>query len=264
VLIRSSIQLQHGVRISQYQMLYKYRIFDSDGYWLKNLSESTLWCSSYDKLNDPSEYQHEIDRHPDDVERVFNYWLEIYPHWRGQLAQWAVPFMAAEMVSDYIKSVGVCCFTTNPTNSQMWAQYAANHAGYCLGFEFPAGRGPFGREDIHPVAYALEAPRVPVTLFARRPYDLFHATIPVLTTKQPDWRHEEEWRYLHQSANVSVQYPSGSLKEVILGSRSGREHRDATIGLFGRAGGTKVKEAIAIPRSYELRIRSLVDDDDDD
>jgi hypothetical protein len=244
------------------RMLYKLRAFDEGEYWRGNLLGSTLWCSSKDAFNDPAEFQHEIERHPSDVEQVYHYWLSVYPHWQGQLGLHAVPFMVAEMVSDYIESVGVCCFSESATNSQMWAQYAGDHTGYCLAFDFEELRQVFGENNLHRVTYAPECPRVPVTVFAKRPYDLYRATLPALTTKHVDWKHEREWRYLHREANASVAYPSHALREVILGARTSPQRGEALVKAALQANPqVRIREAIAIPRSYELGIRDAYDDD---
>jgi hypothetical protein len=244
-------------------VLYKLRTFDKAGYWRTNLLNSTLWCSSKDAFNDPLELQHELERHPVDVERVYDYWLNIYPHWRGQLALYAVPFIAAEMISKHIKYIGICCFTESATNRQMWAQYAADHTGFCLGFKFDSRPlGSFRKQDIHRVTYATESPRVPITVYAKRPYDVYSATLAVLTTKHTDWKHEREWRYLHDSANESVAYPSAALEEVIIGARTGHENHDELVATALKCNPeVRIREAIVIPRTYELGIRDVGDEE---
>jgi hypothetical protein len=66
-------------------MLYKFRSLDPNGYWQSNLRDHSLWCCGANAFNDPHEFHHELERHPDDVEAVYEYWLQAYPHWQGNL-----------------------------------------------------------------------------------------------------------------------------------------------------------------------------------
>jgi DUF2971 family protein len=166
--------------------------------------------------------------------------------------------MAAEILTDYVKAVGVCCFTKDPNSSQMWAHYSGGHTGICLGFEFPES-GPPGiitRKNIFEVRYQDDCPRFPISAFQKRPYPLFDLAIPLLTTKHTDWAVENEHRYLHTATNICVQYSTGSLKEIIFGARTTQAQRDRIrkecdqleLDLLFR-------EAIVVPRTYELGIR---------
>jgi len=88
---------------------------------------------------------------------------------------------------EWIELIGVLCLTTSPDNLLMWAHYAQNHTGICLGFD--SGFEPFS--TAHPVHYqegrALVAPLNTVS----REQQLVEK---VLFVKSPHWRYESEWR----------------------------------------------------------------------
>ena len=88
---------------------------------------------------------------------------------------------------EWIELIGVLCLTTSPDNLLMWAHYAQNHTGICLGFD--SGFEPFS--TAHPVHYqegrALVAPLNTVS----REQQLVDK---VLFVKSPHWRYESEWR----------------------------------------------------------------------
>jgi hypothetical protein len=164
--------------------------------------------------------------------------------------------MAAEMLTDYVDSVGICCFTDVPDSTQMWSYYAASHTGFCLGFDFPsrAADGSIGHNNIYKVTYAYEIPRFPISVYKKRPYPFYENANPILATKHKNWEHESEFRYIHTKANILAPFPRQSLKEVILGSRITGANRDALINECSAYENVALREAIVIPRTYPLKI----------
>jgi hypothetical protein len=81
----------------------------------------------------------------------------------------------------------VLCLTTKPDNLLMWAHYASNHSGICIGFD--SGLPPF--DAAREVKYAEERPSVAV-LHQDRPYA--EVLEQVLFTKSRHWEYEAEWR----------------------------------------------------------------------
>jgi DUF2971 family protein len=241
-------------------LVYKFRMFDQKGYSIDALQRSQLWCSHRSAFNDPFEFQHEIDRHPADIDAVFDSWMRIYPEWRGKVARKMVPIGIAEIVTDYVDKVGVCCFTTEPRNVLMWSHYADSHRGFCLGFEFGEERKPgfISSQDIFPVKYQDDCPHFNVNVFAQKPYAVFDAALPFLTSKETRWGYENEFRYLHTASNAMVSYEPESLKEIIVGANAKVEDV-AELRRVCKSVDLRVtmREALVIPRSYELGIRDL-------
>jgi hypothetical protein len=89
--------------------------------------------------------------------------------------------------SEWIESIGVLCLTTSPDDLLMWAHYAQNHTGICVGFD--SGFEPFSTAQ--PVRYqegrALVAP---LDTFSREQ----RLVEKVLFVKSPHWQYESEWR----------------------------------------------------------------------
>jgi hypothetical protein len=87
----------------------------------------------------------------------------------------------------WIESIGVLCLTTSPCDLLMWAHYAHNHTGICLGFD--SGFEPFSTAQ--PVRYQEDRARVAPLDTASREQQLVEK---VLFVKSPHWRYESEWR----------------------------------------------------------------------
>jgi hypothetical protein len=90
---------------------------------------------------------------------------------------------------DWLDSIGVLCLTTKSDDLLMWAHYASNHTGICIGFE-PSSK-PFA--NARKVQYEEDRPRVRAFELERQDEDLLNR---VLCTKSPHWRYEAEWRCL--------------------------------------------------------------------
>jgi hypothetical protein len=88
---------------------------------------------------------------------------------------------------EWIESIGVLCLTTSPDNLLMWAHYAQNHTGICLGFD--SGFEPFS--TALPVRYQEGRARVAPLDTASREQQLVEK---ILFVKSPHWGYESEWR----------------------------------------------------------------------
>lgn len=88
---------------------------------------------------------------------------------------------------EWIESIGVLCLTTARDDLLMWAHYAQNHTGICLGFD--SGFEPFSTAQA--VRYQEGRARVAPLGTASSEQQLVEN---VLFVKSPHWRYESEWR----------------------------------------------------------------------
>ncbi|MDP1939312.1 MAG: DUF2971 domain-containing protein [Gallionella sp.] len=94
---------------------------------------------------------------------------------------------AKPLSDEWMQLVGVLCLTTKPLDVLMWAHYASNHTGVCIGFD--GAFEPFNSAD--EVFYSDERPQIPTLEPSRDGQKLVRA---VLLTKSMHWRYESEWR----------------------------------------------------------------------
>lgn len=88
------------------------------------------------------------------------------------------------LAEDWIDALGVLCLTTQKNNLLMWAHYAANHSGVCIGFD--SEHAPFS--EAKPVEYSEQRPAIS----SETADD--HLVRAALMTKSPHWSYEKEWR----------------------------------------------------------------------
>lgn len=96
------------------------------------------------------------------------------------------------VTKDWIQTLGVLCLTSKAENLLMWAHYASNHTGICIGFD--SAVAPF--ESARAVRYQEERPCVRAIDLSRDDENLIEK---VLFTKSPHWVYEFEWRCIKRA-----------------------------------------------------------------
>lgn len=179
------------------QTLYKYMPVQSEGALerLVAILRGRIYYSSPAIFNDPFEMsamfdapdQHEVMALLDETGPLTDLYLsksaraKIYCQVRATLGTNRV------VSREWIESLGVLCLTTSPDDLLMWAHYAQNHTGICLGFD--SGLEPFSTAQ--PVRYQEGRARVAPLNAVSREQQLVEK---VLFVKSPHWRYESEWR----------------------------------------------------------------------
>jgi hypothetical protein len=139
--------------------------------------------------------------------------------------------MALELLRSTLNKIGVLSLTANPAEMLMWAHYASQHSGFCLGFE--PSVGSLLRDDTHTKAvnYMDQYPKLdlhslkihwsvvvqdgPVSESTKIEVEEPNLQA-VIYSKSKKWQHEKEWRVLVAEGGVPVPYP-GPLRKVIFG-----------------------------------------------
>lgn len=126
-------------------------------------------------------------------------------------------------------SLGILSLTTDPLNSLMWAHYADNHKGLCIGFnvehEFfkysprqPSFNNYTDLFSLLRVRYRSERPNY-------KGLDKCEYILNAFGTKFIQWSYENEYRFLRvlsEGEKVLIQEPPKDLiKEVYIGMNSG-------------------------------------------
>jgi len=104
--------------------------------------------------------------------------------------------------------LGILCLAKNPDNHLMWVNYARDHAGFVIGFKMDAPFFAMGGKDFRRVSYGprpSDSPKEDACFY-----------------KSPDWRYEEEWRYVRtfgDSEDRLVGIPEDLITEIAFGHR---------------------------------------------
>jgi hypothetical protein len=181
------------------------------------LPERRMRLAQFDRLNDPFELMSADIGSPEE-RYVFKY---LRDHWT--------------------KTLGVICMGKHWKSPLMWAHYAKNHTGVCLGFDVP---------DDKPKQMIYEPERLKLLIDMAKPIrgvtvDMLER---VITTKYAQWAYEEEWRLFSKleeqdPENGYFYLPFGlnlALREIIVGARC-----EKSVGSFRKLLG-EVEQSVTI------------------
>ncbi|WP_225073874.1 hypothetical protein [Desulfuromonas sp. CSMB_57] len=206
--------------------------------------EEAIYLAGLKDLNDPDEGRFLVKFKGTDNE-LFNFWCRIISHTYPSKPLKAVEAQAKanieetrnlgnqvpERVAAYTKYVlghvlRVACFTTNPFNYSMWANYGkyngcggpVGHGGICI--EYLCDNGWRGL-NLHPVQYSDEIPEIDAVNMDES------KLVKAIYMKAKEWQSEEEWR-IFSLLDVMPPFPpnlttnskyrlEGSVKSVIFG-----------------------------------------------
>lgn len=208
--------------------LYKYQPFDTQA--LENLKSQVIYFGSPLRFNDPydcavrpkfkqlSDAEVELARvrylARTDLPREARRQFESFDRntLRNKLIRSAADSIQIH-IDKFLATNGVSCFSERNDNLLMWSHYAQHGKGFCL--EFSGQHETFNL--IRPVKYRDAIPELdlrPILL-----EDNFDAVLDDLFfSKSADWKYEQEWRAIHNSAGTAYVYPGEALTGVYFGS----------------------------------------------
>jgi hypothetical protein len=117
-----------------------------------------------------------------------------------------------------VDDLGILSLTTRYNNPVMWASYANDHKGMCLGFE--TSDDMF--HSANPVIYLSKARKYVPNAHA------WNAEAFVLT-KTREWEHEDEWRVIAAVARRLYPFKAENLKRVIFGTKTSNRDREKVL-----------------------------------
>jgi hypothetical protein len=141
--------------------------------------------------------------------------FELFPY---ESSNHAVSLMQMMTLREMTAKYGLVCFSASWTNPVMWAHYAEQHRGICLGFDIPEEIG----QRVTYVDQRLPFP----SLFALHEKERLRAAQSFLFTKFSSWSYEEEVRATllldpttEEQGRFFVSFgPDLALAEIIIGS----------------------------------------------
>lgn len=142
-------------------MLYKYFSYNENS--LSLLVNMELWASQPEKFNDPFDSSFSVN--------------------------------GSEAVRKYLQQKAICCLSETKKNILMWAHYANNHTGFCVGYSKQKLNATGLLEEVN---YVDDFPEFSIESLVSndsknvRPPE----RVRLLTTKYIDWQYEREWRLI--------------------------------------------------------------------
>lgn len=197
--------------------LYKYTSVENA---VRIISDKALWFSSPEQFNDPFDCNiNLLDFTPDramitDIinEKVAgNRALRRKEITKNRRSPHRIVNQATEQVQDLFYRSGVCCFSAVNANILMWAHYAANHGGVCLGFNQAVA------ETATMATWVEYQTKFSKVNFWRGEGQ---AIAHLLLTKAHDWHYEQEIRLIKMLGCGKSAFDIAHLTEVIFGLRT--------------------------------------------
>jgi len=252
------------VIINAESLLYKYYPYSE--YLLEMLITKKAWFSKPETFNDPSDCYLNFDYNipPDKYEKCLRWQLK--REGRSQLqiekdikhlisqdgiinndAKKVVDEISASTL-DVIQKIGVYCLSEVSTNMTMWAHYADNHKGLCLGFLL-------SKEVVaEKVTYVAEAPKVNFSeLFDDESTENEYKWI---FSKHHDWENEREWRIVVPQGNMLWPIP-GEITTVIFGLRMDETKREVIQRILMNEDDVQYFEMIRNNELLRLNVRKI-------
>lgn len=124
------------------------------------------------------------------------------------------------------KHFGICCFSWDNKSMPMWAHYADNHKGICIGFKnyMPTEKDLYA---VYPVDYVTEIKKYQFTTFEDEKY-----WRKWLLTKSAAWEYEKEVRLISKSYNGILKFSKEIISEIYLGLSVSEENQSKLIKLL--------------------------------
>ncbi len=163
--------------------------------------------------------------------------------------EWIVSTMKASTTHE-LRRYGVVCLSSKNDHILMWAHYASNHSGICLGYQ--------------PSLKAIDlACAFEVHYHESRPIiNLVHSVVEqglfdTLLIKSNQWSYESEWRMLERRINNRQRpYPPDALAYVIFGYKTGIDDQARILAAIDSSGSRpKVFKAEIDEQEFQLNIR---------
>lgn len=180
------------------------------------------------------------------------------------------------VLEDRLISVGVLSLSATATEILMWAHYASQHTGFCLGFERSEGSLLEDSRHTKPVQYLDAYPKVDLNTMevswsvsvgdqavsSGAEVDIEEPHLQAaIYSKYKGWEYEKEWRVLVPAGGQLAPYP-GPLRKIIFGLRCAQESRQRIQGaaMEGMEERIQFGEIESVPGSFALNIRDVGSD----
>jgi Protein of unknown function (DUF2971) len=246
------------------RLLYKYYPYNE--YLLEILITKKAWFSKPEIFNDPFDCHLNFDPQiPEDkYEKCLRWQLKREGFSESQIdanikklisetgvvndSAMGIIDEIAKCTLDIIKQIGVLCLTESNTDVTMWAHYADNHKGLCLGFLISEKTSP------QKVTYVSDAPIVNFSELLDEELD--ENEYKWIFSKHHDWKNEKELRVVVPKGDQLWPIP-GRISTVTFGLRMDESRREVIKQILEDEPDVQYFEVVRNPRLLQLEIRRI-------
>ncbi|SRR6266496_166823 len=245
-------EIEDEIRNQEPSTMYKYRDWTND-FHKAILKDNVIWFAHPKELNDPYDIRVPVRfdfsevNHPLFFEKLKFHAETNFPHINPKSREFQVicenqieiiksdpkTFFENNYLeireSDLYDCIGVFSLSKDSLDETMWAHYAINSTGFCIGFDtiellqnFHMGFGPITYDDEPPLHSFIKSFR--------------DNTKNEMYLKHTKWSHEKEFRVLtsaiKKNSDRSVKINKNSVKEIIVGSKMPTDYINEIITLL--------------------------------
>lgn len=231
---------EYGDVVVSPERLWKYRTWDDNGYARRMIERGEIYFARADSLNDPFEFRWS-EQYPTNPREQRDFlealcrknfpWETPAETKRRRETMWHDLRGIVRGHDDGICrnlgeiTCGVFCASSTNRNQVMWAHYAADHSGICVGL-----RANLFAKLFHKVRYLPEPPMISVWEYV---HDNAKKFAELSLTKSNRWEYEEEWRTID---DPGVMIAEGVVDQVVMGARVSPQAREEILSSVLKAG----------------------------
>lgn len=209
---------------------YLFRYRSNSEFTIDELENSYVYFSDRNELNDPYDSIPNLINLTNDIEeleRSYNLILEnindsiTKSYFNTKFSSDNIKDLITESLEPFLNQFGIACFSINPLNLPLWANYSNNSKGVCLQFNMDKDIDFF--KNWRPVTYETDLKQ---TIF--NPSTNGNGIMDVFYTKLKLWDNEYEIRLVKQKRG-EIKFKKESLANVILGYNIEPNYKDKII-----------------------------------
>ncbi|WP_431026169.1 DUF2971 domain-containing protein [Halomonas sp. H5] len=216
--------------------LYKYKSFDSNGYWERLLRHQEIFFASPNMFNDPFECKARFDYVASRSKKISRYAFQLWVSFGEQGEPEDYIELSRDMVDGgrvgnevHRKEVeelmhkkqndifAILSLSEDPENILMWSHYADNHTGFCVEFNTSYGRVPFG--SAREVQYHKHFPVL--NWWEDSIFDIYKSMV---FNKSDGWSYEKEWRVFDGYGKGVRKFRAKAVSGIYMGCQISEEN----------------------------------------
>lgn len=265
--------------------LYKYNSFSK--HFLSNIKNNSLYFSKPENFNDPIDCGIQLQKHIssdvvlEDLKKSNRKFLSILKNKNlnnstrnyfsilsnensillekiknGEFKDsWHHTSPNIDYLEKSIKSKGILCLSENNDNMLMWAHYANNHKGLCIGIKREKNTRLSNNNFTLPVRYTQRLPLISTIEYTDGDEKYKREILRTLIySKSIDWAYEREWRSVIDAGN-KVHSIGGRIFEIIFGLNTPSRTRSQIRNYISRNNlNIKLRKSIIKNESFSIAI----------
>lgn len=266
--------------------LYKYRHFDDKEYHIRLVAHKELWFTSANEFNDPfdSSLPYRFDDDPPGIQMkwILHATEQFFPRYPKNLIiakaqkrykeinsdpEYFRKFSLKEIEKNF-KRFGICSLTPKPNNLLMWAHYANNHEGFCVGIDtskiYKLQRTLATQHELLEllkIKYSKKMPEINFYNSMLSEQKIWAGDmLNLLSSKSTHWEYENEYRLIYyDNVNISLNIGHDAMHEIILGCKISDYNKDKILTIVSDLNDNiPVYQSITSHVNYELEFERLV------